>query len=149
MTDDPLIINFNHRPQIPIGFSNELKVVDQVDHKSRGLWRFNSKNLNPCLSDRQKKNKTVSCDYLKKYFCDQWIAGAQLLDFFLKNPSFIPEEWKDKNTFFLGSIYRDFRDIRCVRSLSWNGNSWYDDYRWLSLGFKNGDYILIIDTTRK
>ena len=51
----------------------------------------------------------------------------------LKNQRLIPQEWKGKCVYFVGSINVDEDGEPYVRNLSWNGDTWLEDrdYLWL------------------
>ena len=59
------------------------------------------------------------------------VLNANVLDYLLKHPELIPEEWKGKAVFFWGTIYRDSRGNLCVRCLYWDGSRWYWSHNWL------------------
>ena len=65
--------------------------------------------------------------------------NANVLDYLLKNPHLIPEEWKGKYVFFWGTVYRRAGGRLYVRCLYWVGSSWrWNDY-WVGLDW-NADY---------
>ncbi len=63
------------------------------------------------------------------------VLNANVLEYLLKNPRAIPEEWKGKYVFFWGTIYRRSDGRLYVRCLVWDGSQWYWSYYWLDIDF--------------
>jgi hypothetical protein len=51
-------------------------------------------------------------------------SNANLLDYLLKHPHLIPEEWSSKYVFFWGTLYRNSVGNLYVRCLCWGRNRW-------------------------
>ncbi|MDO8633009.1 MAG: hypothetical protein Q7K38_00455, partial [Candidatus Wildermuthbacteria bacterium] len=63
------------------------------------------------------------------------VMNANVLDYLLKNPHLIPDEWKGKYLFFWGTVYRGSVGCLYVRYLCWRGVRWGWDCRWLGSGW--------------
>ncbi|MBI3632241.1 MAG: hypothetical protein HY225_02235 [Candidatus Vogelbacteria bacterium] len=136
-----LVIDFDATPMIPSGL--EIRESDQIASRFKGKWTFNAKALALYLSKKQKQGKLIKGHDLKDDLDGEKVMGAQLLDFYLKNPHLIPDEWKGKATFFWGTIYRgSFGDL-CVRYLYWSGKAWDSDYNWLDNNFNDTNPALL------
>lgn len=85
----------------------------------------------PYLSPDQEAGRGIRGDKLREHLKSQPVFNANLLDYLLKNPTLIPEDWKGKLLFFWGTIYRCPDGNLCVRYLCWDGRRWGWDYHWL------------------
>ncbi len=128
--NDKDCIDLDSDPFIP----NSWKVES---HQKQGQLKWDSKKIKLYLSDSQKNGKTIQGHKLRKELEKQKVLNANLLDFLLKNPEFIPEDWKvDENgktryIFFWGTVYRDSSDNLCVRDLYWDDGKWRWSCNWL------------------
>ncbi|HEY4477351.1 MAG TPA: hypothetical protein VJB56_01875 [Candidatus Paceibacterota bacterium] len=61
------------------------------------------------------------------------MLNANVLDYLLAHPDFIPEWWKGKAVFFWGTIYRNSYGNLCVRYLCFYGDRWDWNYDWLGI----------------
>lgn len=121
------IINISQEPSIPSGYNWTIeshRKVDTVDLSKMSLH----------LLDEQK-NGYIEGDELRKELESKNILNANVLDYLLENPNFIPEEWKGKYIFFWGTVYRRSDGRLCVRCLCFGGDSWDWRCRWLGRGF--------------
>lgn len=132
------LIDCDADPFLPSGWTVE-------SHKKGGQFAFDPAKIKLYLSLNQQGGKYIEGNKLRKELANEPTLNANVLEFSLKNPHLIPEEWKKDasgNTryiFFWGTIYRSSLGSLCVRCLCWNGGSWYWDYRWLDYDW-NGDY---------
>jgi hypothetical protein len=117
------LIDCDADPFVPDGWS-------VVEHKKSGLVKFDPAKIYPYLSKKQKK-RPIEGNKLREELKNMRNANANVLDFLLKNPHLIPEEWKGKYVFFWGTIYRSSDGHLCVRYLSWGGVRWDWHYDWL------------------
>jgi hypothetical protein len=115
----------------------------KLERKADGLY-IDGKKIDFYLSKKQKKGSIVGND-LRVELKDQSVLNANVLDYLLKNPHLIPEEWKkdeDGNTryiFFWGTIFRfAVGDLR-VRCLYWYDGQWVWSYYWLGY-YWNSNY---------
>lgn len=122
------VIDFDAEPFIPEGW--EVRAEDQLVDRVRGQFVWDPTKVGLYLADQQKSGTIVGHE-LRKALKDQPVYGAQLLDFWLKNPNLIPEGLKGKYTFFWGTKYRYSDGGLCVRCLYWSVGQWDWDYSWL------------------
>ena len=122
------IIDCDADPFVPPG----LKV--ESHHKCGQLeWREGLFGL--YFSELQGSSSAVCGDKLLEELKDKPVLNANVLDYLLKNPQLIPEEWKSKAVFFWGTIYCDPDDCPCIRYLySGNGKPTAFEY-WLGEKF--------------
>jgi hypothetical protein len=95
------------------------------------------KKVAPYRSDCQKKHGQV-CHELREELTGKLVLNACVLDFLIKNKSFIPNSWKEKaeggdfrKFFFWGTVWNCSKGLM-VRYLYFyqEGDSWADTYRW-------------------
>lgn len=67
----------------------------------------------------------------------QPVLKANVLDYLLCHPEVIPEGWKPREIFFLGTVYRESSGSPCVRYLYWNAGRWCWGCRWLDADWSN------------
>ena len=117
-------------PFIPSGWSVE-------EHRKSGIFTWDSTMVKLYLSKKQKGDKYIAGNDLRKELARQPVLNANVLDYLLKteNQRLIPEEWKGKAVFFWGTIYRNSAVNLFVRYLYWNGDRLDWDYCWLDLDF--------------
>jgi hypothetical protein len=122
------IVDCDAAPYVP-----ELWKVEE--HQKGGQLNWDVLQVNLYLSNRQQNGRWIEGNKLREELKSQRAYNANLLDFLLKTPHLIPKEWKDKQVFFWGTIYRDGYGNICVRCLNrlGNGSGWYRgllDYDW-------------------
>ena len=103
----------------------------QLEKRSDGQLYINGKKVERHLSPNQKGDKIVQGHKLHKELSDQLILCACVLDYLLKHPELIPEDWKNGYTFFWGTIFRDSDGDLSVAYLFWLGRRWSRSYDWL------------------
>ena len=91
------------------------------------------------LSKKQKGSSYIEGNKLREELKGQPVYNANLLDYLLKNPYPIPEEWKGKYVFFWGTVYRNSDDRLCVRCLYWSGDRRYWSSYWLDSDWLDSD----------
>lgn len=126
------LIDCDADPFIPDGWTIE-------EHKKGGMFKFNPNAISLYLSKKQTKGSSIEGHKLRKELADKPILNANVLDWLLKHPELIPEEWKGKYVFFWGTIYRSSRGSLYVRGLNWDGSRWDWDCGWLDSGFDSGN----------
>ena len=114
-------INTDKKPFVPEGWKVE-------EHRKCGTVDLSKLALH--LEPEQKEGH-LSGDVLRERLKDKSVLNANVLDYLLKHPKLIPEEWKGKYVFFWGTIYRDSGGSLSVRYLYWYGGRWYWFYYWL------------------
>lgn len=128
------VIDLNDNPFVPDGWKVE-------EHKKCGQFEWDLQKVKFHLSPNQMDGKVIGGNNLRKELAQTPVFNANLLDYLLKNPRLIPDEWKTDekgNTryiFFWGTIYRRPDRVLCVRYLFWNGGQWDWNSRWLGFGW--------------
>jgi hypothetical protein len=102
-----------------------------VEHQKGGQFKWDASTVSLCLSKKQQSSKWIEGHKLREELEGKPVFNANLLDYLLKHPRLIPEEWKGKYVFFWGTVYRSSRGSLYVRYLCWDGDRWDWDYDWL------------------
>lgn len=131
------LIDLDSDPLIPKGWKVQ-------EHKKGGKWKFDPKQVKLHLSKIQMSDKTIVGIELRKELASLPVMNANLLDWYLAHPEFIPEEWESKAVFFWGTIYRDSDGGLCVRFLCWNGDRWSWNYLWLPYDWNSLNPALVL-----
>jgi len=119
------IINCDVDPFVPKGWKVE-------EHIKGGELEWDPNKIQLYLSlNQQRSGHYVEGHRLREELKSQSVLNANVLDYLLKNPHFIPEEWKGKTVFFWGTIYRHSNGNLCVRCLYWRGDDWGWSCYWL------------------
>jgi hypothetical protein len=125
------LIDLNADPFVPIGWQVE-------EHQKGEMFKWDASKVSLYLSEPQEKGEWIEGHNLREKLAGKPVYNANLLDYLLKNPHFIPKHWKGKYVYFWGTIYRYSSDGRGVRYLaggeggwrwgdSWLGRRWSDD----------------------
>lgn len=125
------LIDLDADPFVPEGWSVE-------SHQKAGTFEWDPTKVRFHLDERQKDGKWIEGYKLLKKLATEPVFNANLLDYLLKNPHLIPEEWKTcadgkttRYTFFWGTVYRGRSATLCVRYLLFSRKQWYWSNRWL------------------
>ena len=113
------------------------------EHLKGGQFKWDATKVALYLSDGQKNGKHIEGDKLREELRGQSVYNANLLDYLLKSPHLIPEEWNGKCIFFWGTIYRVPGCGLIVRCLYWRGDRWAWFNRWLVGGW-HGSYTAAV-----
>jgi hypothetical protein len=111
------------------------------EHRKDGVIVWDPSKASLYLSKHQKGDKYIEGNDLRKELADKPTMNANVLDYLLKNPHLIPEDWKKDdrgNTrciFFWGTVYRHPDGNRCVRYLYWYDGAWRWRCDWLGVDF--------------
>ena len=126
------IINLEKPPYIPYpNWTIE-------SHIGKGKWKWNPKEVELYLSEKQKTGYVIGHD-LRKKLENKPVLNANVLDYLYENQELIPEDWKNKYVYFWGTIYRySDGDLR-VRCLYFHGGVWDRNYNWLGNGWGGDD----------
>ncbi len=129
-------IDFDKAPSIPEGWTL-LPDNEQLPKRVRGRVKFDPAKVSLYL-DPGQNGSVIGGNELCERLDTVTVYGAQLGDFYLKNPYLIPDEWKrdGKAIFFWGTLYRAAWGSVCVRYLyfgtrwswgiGWLGDTWND-----------------------
>ena len=118
------LINLDADPFIPDGWYVE-------EHQKGGQFKWDASKVRLYLSEPQKRGRSIEGNKLRNTLKHQLVLNANVLDYLLKHPHLIPEEWNSKYVFFWGTIYRDSDGYLDVRHLYWYGGRWDWDDCWL------------------
>jgi hypothetical protein len=114
------------------------------EHHKRGTFKWDPSQVRLYLSKEQQGNNYIVGHKLRKELQGKPVLNANVLDYLLKNPHLIPEEWKGKRVCFWGTIYRSsISGDPYVRYMSWTVRClsgtprWHGDFCWLGLVLYN------------
>ena len=122
------IIDLDSPPFVPDGWKVE-------EHHRGGSFEWNPEKVSLFLTEEQQRGSYIRAHGLRKEFEGRNPFNANCLDYLLKHQELILEDWKWKQVFFWGTIYRDPRGHLCVRCLSWRDGRWRWRYCWLDGDF--------------
>jgi hypothetical protein len=105
------------------------------EHHKGGWIEWDVSQVKLYVSSRQQNGLWIEGNKLRQELTQLRPYNANLLDFLLKRPHLVPQEWRDKQVFFWGTVYRDRYGSMCVRCLRRLGDEfgWYRgllDYDW-------------------
>ncbi len=108
----------------------------KLERKADGLY-IDGKKIGFWLSEEQRRKQAVVGNILRAKLKEMPVLNDNVLNYLLKNPLLIPEDWKkDENgntryIFFWGTIFRSAVGDLFVRCLCWSGGEWVWDSFWL------------------
>ncbi|MGC9605302.1 MAG: hypothetical protein ABSF56_00885 [Minisyncoccia bacterium] len=117
--------------------------IVKLERKGPDLY-VDGKKIEFYLSKKQRKGSSIVGNDLRKELAKMPVLDANVLDYLLKNPHLIPEEWKkdeEGNTryiFFWGTIYRRAGGGLFVRFLFWDDDRWLWLFFWLDSFWLSG-----------
>lgn len=120
-------------------FLPEGRTVEEHQKGGQMEWDKKAQAKALYLSENQKDGKIIGGEDLRKELAGKPVLNANVLDFLLKHPELIPEEWKGKKVFFWGTIYRYPDDRLNVRYLRWSGSRWEGGDRSLGSGWSEAN----------
>jgi hypothetical protein len=132
------LIDCDAGPFIPDGWKVE-------QHQKGGHFKWDASQVQLYLDKGQQNGKYVEGNKLRKLLDGKPVMNANVLDYLLKNPQLIPDDWKKDGSgntryiFFWGTIYRDSDGSLYVRYLSWDGVRWDWGCHWLDDDFGGHD----------
>ena len=118
------LIDCDADPFLPNGWTVE-------SHQKGGQFVFDPAKVTLHLSKKQQSGGAIVGNDLRKELRRKPVLNANVLDYLLKNPHLIPEEWKDKYVFFWGTVYRYSNGLLYVRYLYFRGGRWGWGCYWL------------------
>jgi hypothetical protein len=96
------------------------------EHQKGGQFTFSPSAVELYFDADQKNGGSIQGTELYKKLVTVPVMNASLLDWYLTNPHYIPEEWKSQCIFFWGTRYRYRDDVDpYVRCLCWGGDQWH------------------------
>ncbi len=122
-------------PFVPIG----LKVVS---HQKNGLIEYSDAMISPVTVSTM--DISAEGDIFDG-FENNRLINANVLDWLIGHPNFIPDILINKKLLFLGTIYTDKNGIFYARFLEYRGYAWYQNLCRLEKGDNNyNDYYVAI-----
>lgn len=133
------VIDTNRTPFVPPGW-------EVVEHKKDGLFLCEPKAIELHYSQwqlQQQRNRSLFTGYeLREKIADKPLLNACVLDFLLAHPDQVPAEWKGKDVYFWGTIYKRMSGLLAVRCLLSYSSIW-DDFLWLDADFRGNAYAAV------
>lgn len=111
------VIDCDADPFVPDGLSVE-------EHQKGGRFKWDPVKVKLYLSKEQQGGKWIEGSKLREELKNKPVYNANLLDYLFENPHLIPWEWKNKDIFFWGTVYRDSFGDPYVRCLYWDDGEW-------------------------
>lgn len=112
------LIDLDANPFTPNGWS-----VPEGFHQKGGQFKWDASKVRLHLTAQQKKG-AIEGNKLREELKGLPVFNANLLDYLLKHPHLIPEEWKGKYVFFWGTIYLKSGGDLWIRYLYLRGDAW-------------------------
>ena len=103
--------------------------VSIMRHKKSGLLDIARERVELHSATWQRGEGEQKVIELEKVIDETFVLNASALDCYLAHQELIPEEWKEYQVFFLGTIYSDTEDNLLIRYLSFSGHFWHSAYR--------------------
>ena len=122
------VVDLDADPFVPEGLTVE-------EHHKGGQFAWDAAKVELYLSNGQSGRKYIVGTKLREEMKGKNPFNANLLDYLLKNPNIIPDEWKGKYVFFWGTTYRGRDGGLFVRCLCWFGGRWFWSCHWLARAF--------------
>lgn len=136
MDNQKYIIDCNAAPDTPFDW-------EVVEHKNGGQLEWPTEKIELWISEEQIVSP-IEGNKLRKKLEGQKVMNACVLDFLLKNPELIPDEWKRKVVFFWGTIYRDQESFLHARCIYWKDDKWVGLSRWMGGDWYFFDYAALV-----
>ncbi len=124
--------------------SSVLERWTRVENRKNGIINFYFQNISLYLTNEQESGVINGYDLIER-LAGKTLMNENVLNYLLKHPEFIPEECREKKTFFLGTIYRHQPGILVVRFLHFDGLDWGWDIVNLDSNFGFDDPIAILN----
>ena len=90
------LIDLDANPFIPLGWKVN-------EHRKNGQFKWDPSKVKLYLSKEQQVRGWPEGNLLRRELVGKPVYNANVLDYLLKNPHVIPEEWKGKSIFFWGT----------------------------------------------
>jgi|GEM_PF-6562530 hypothetical protein len=83
------------------------------------------------ITEKQTSGLCINSSDLKKEMRGRPVAGANLADFFLANPKFVPRKFNHNYLIFYGTIFEDAHGQRCFKCIYRRAHEeWTETYVW-------------------
>jgi hypothetical protein len=120
------VVDLDATPYTPQGWSVE-------EHQKGGVIKWDATMVALHFDGSQKNGGMIEGGKLRRTLTKLSPYNANMLDFLIReeNQHLIPEEWKVKDIYFWGTIYRGSDGELLVRCLCWDVGLWGWDCRGL------------------
>ena len=127
--DIQLIIDCDADPFVPDGWKVE-------EHQKGGSFKWDPAQTLLHFFRSRRGGKVITGNEIREELAGKPVLNANVLDFLLKYPDLIPDEWKAwgpgcLSIFFWGTIYSGSRGYPIVRCLYFD-NAWRDGFKRIS-----------------
>jgi hypothetical protein len=129
--NEKFIIDCDADPFVPEGWRVK-------EHQKGGQFEWNPKNVELWVAEGQKNGEYMQGSELYEETKTKSVLNANVLDYLLAHKELIPDDWKDKDIFFWGTVYQLENGgfvIRCLGNgteKGWTshsfGQGWDDGY---------------------
>ncbi|NQV12831.1 MAG: hypothetical protein HQ530_00815 [Parcubacteria group bacterium] len=117
MSNEKNIVNLSADPFLPTDW-------EILEHHKDGQFEFDPNKVALYLGKYQRPGSLMDSYELREELENRSAFNANLLDWLLEHPQLIPREWRGKQVFFWGTVYRDSRGNHVVRCLILSPNGW-------------------------
>ncbi len=76
-----------------------------VEHLNQGFWKWDEDVARIKEVVHSPRHKVITAHELRERCAKDAIGNANFIEFFILNKHLVPEEWRGKNIFFLGTLY--------------------------------------------
>lgn len=121
--------------------------LEVAEHQQGGQFEWNPDKIELYFCDEQKNCVEIDGHELRQKLEERLVPNANVLDYLLKHPQLIPDEWKEKWIYFWGTIYRGSDGSLYVRCLSCYKNQWSWRSVWLDTDLFDCSYSLLLRST--
>lgn len=117
---------------------------DQIVSAVCGKLEWDTAQVKLYLAKNQRSGELINGWQIREKLKGQPVLNACVLDYLLKHPELIPDEWKHKEVFFWGTIYRDAHGNLFVLCLRWVSKQWDWSGRWLNYDFNDSSPAAVL-----
>ncbi|MEI7742005.1 MAG: hypothetical protein WCJ29_05920 [bacterium] len=120
-TKESATINLEAPPFVPRGWTVE-------EHRGTGELLVRDIPKIRLFTAETQKGPGIGGAVLRKELAEKPVLNANVLDFLLKNPDLIPNEWQNSQVYFWGTVYRGKDGFVRIRMLHWDGRGWQEGF---------------------
>lgn len=137
-----------------IGFKAEAQsdiVLQQNDYAEaskiqpkNGVSEYTIGNIEALKSEHHDNNELISTSTMIDDFSNRKFPNSATLNYLLKSPRLIPQDWLGKRLYFWGSRYVIPGSAECVAYIVWDGKKWISRLNPVDFTAEEGDYVLVV-----
>jgi len=101
------------------------------EHHKGGMIKWDAMKVELYLHDVQKRGAPINGNRLCKELRGKSVLNANVLSCLLKNQPLVPKNWRGKEIFFFGTVYRHRTRGLYVRGMRYRYGGWRAKRRWL------------------